>query len=118
MSDICPRDRCLGCDHCRGISAQDGFSFLGCYHEPYRGKWVVEIKDCPKLDPQVKIPKWVEKLLERRQKYAEALSVVGNKVDEYCESLGIDLMDGTNSLLTDVSIYLEPSNARKILVRL
>lgn len=58
-----------------------------------------------------KIPQWVEKLLERRQKYAEELSVVSSKVDEYCESLGIDLMDGSNSLLTDVSIYLEPGNA-------
>jgi hypothetical protein len=22
--------------------------FLGCRHEPYKGKWVAEIKECPK----------------------------------------------------------------------
>ena len=38
--------RCKGCKHCRGLSAGN-FSFYACFHKPYRGKWVVEIKDCP-----------------------------------------------------------------------
>ena len=41
--------RCKGCDFCRGVSG-GGFDFLGCYHKPYKGKWVCEIKKCPKQD--------------------------------------------------------------------
>lgn len=36
------------CEFAEGIHAQDGFFFIGCHHEPYRGKWVREIKECPK----------------------------------------------------------------------
>ena len=40
--------RCKGCEYCMGVSA-NGFNFFGCYCIPYKGKWVVEIKDseCP-----------------------------------------------------------------------
>lgn len=38
--------RCKGCEYGRGVSG-GGWSFLGCFHEPYKGKWVAEIKDCP-----------------------------------------------------------------------
>ncbi len=41
--------RCKGCEYGRGVTAA-GWSFLGCYHEPYKGKWVTEIKDCPMGD--------------------------------------------------------------------
>lgn len=42
-------ERCANCDSCRVVySAPDGWQFRGCYHEPYRGKWVAEIMDCPK----------------------------------------------------------------------
>ncbi|MFA9464070.1 MAG: hypothetical protein ACERKN_07225 [Velocimicrobium sp.] len=40
--------RCKGCKDARRVSASQGFSFLGCYHEPNKGKNVTEIKDCPK----------------------------------------------------------------------
>lgn len=40
--------RCKGCDSARRVSASMGFSFLGCFHNPYKGKSVAEIKDCPK----------------------------------------------------------------------
>jgi len=40
--------RCQDCNYCKHISAGD-WSFYGCQHEPYKGKWVVEIKDCPKI---------------------------------------------------------------------
>ena len=43
MSDRC--DKCLWAEI---INSQDGWSFIGCTHEPYKGKWVTEIKDCPK----------------------------------------------------------------------
>ena len=38
--------RCTGCEHGKIVSG-GGWSFLGCYASPYKGKWVCEIKDCP-----------------------------------------------------------------------
>lgn len=42
------RGRCDGCRNCRTVHANGGWSFCGCYHEPFRGKWVAEIQNCPK----------------------------------------------------------------------
>lgn len=42
------RSRCCGCKYRHMVRANGGFSFYGCYHRPYTGKRVVEIKDCPK----------------------------------------------------------------------
>lgn len=41
--------RCKGCEYCYGVTADAGFNFFGCYCKPFKGKWVVEIKDkdCP-----------------------------------------------------------------------
>lgn len=40
--------RCRKCIHAsRVTSTPGGWEFLGCYCNPYKGKWVVEIKDCP-----------------------------------------------------------------------
>lgn len=39
------------CEHCKyakRVYAQDQWCFIGCHCPPYRGKWVIEIKDCPK----------------------------------------------------------------------
>lgn len=55
-SDVMPKGykedfdpgRCNPCDYAERVTAQDGFVFLGCVHAPYNGKWVAEIKDCPK----------------------------------------------------------------------
>ena len=44
-----PRGRCKPCDFSKVIVCNDGFMFLGCTHPPYHGKWVAEIKDCPKM---------------------------------------------------------------------
>lgn len=41
-------DQCEKCEYHKHIYAQYGFRFIGCYHEPYHGKWVAEIKECPK----------------------------------------------------------------------
>ncbi len=43
-----PRGRCNPCKFARAIVATGQFMFLGCTHPPYEGKWVAEIKDCPK----------------------------------------------------------------------
>lgn len=40
--------RCYGCENAEIVYAQDGWSFVGCNHEPYHGEWTAEIKDCPK----------------------------------------------------------------------
>ena len=42
------RARCQGCEYKRMVHANGGFNFYGCYHRPYKGKRVVEIKECPK----------------------------------------------------------------------
>lgn len=39
---------CSKCKECQIVYANGGWSFLGCYHPPYHGKWCCEIKDCPK----------------------------------------------------------------------
>lgn len=40
--------RCAGCKHCKRLKAQDDWSFYGCFHKPYKGKWIAEIENCPK----------------------------------------------------------------------
>ena len=45
--DIIPNGRCKPCEYGRVVVATGQFMFLGCYCEPYRGKWVAEIKNCP-----------------------------------------------------------------------
>lgn len=44
------KGRCSGCPDCRTVYADGGWQFKGCYYKPYRGKWVAEIKDCPKKE--------------------------------------------------------------------
>ena len=46
----CPDGRCSNCGYARVVTAQDQWQFLGCYCKPYTGRWVAEIKDCPKDD--------------------------------------------------------------------
>ena len=40
--------RCEGCKYRKRVNAQNNYSFYGCYHPPYTGKRVTEVKDCPK----------------------------------------------------------------------
>lgn len=43
------KKKCETCGKARVVyDGTGGWSFIGCYHNPYNGKWVVEIKDCPK----------------------------------------------------------------------
>ncbi len=46
------KPRCQGCEHRKRVYAQSDFSFWGCYHRPYTGKWVTEIKNCPQKNEQ------------------------------------------------------------------
>jgi hypothetical protein len=46
--DSIPPGRCKGCQYVDVVRAQGNFMFLGCRHDPYKGKLVAEIKECPK----------------------------------------------------------------------
>jgi hypothetical protein len=43
-----PEGRCKRCKFARAVVANGQWIFLGCYHIPYNGKRVAEIKECPK----------------------------------------------------------------------
>ena len=43
----CPHNNNKVCKYCRMICAQDGWKFRGCFHHPYKGKFISEIKKCP-----------------------------------------------------------------------
>ena len=43
-----PHGRCNPCEFAEIIVGTGSWFFLGCCHPPYKGKWVAEIKDCPK----------------------------------------------------------------------
>ncbi len=58
-----------------------------------------------------KIPKHVEALLTQRKQLAMKLMTVCDKLDTYCEKIGVDLDDEDASLKDHVSIYSEPWNA-------
>lgn len=40
---------CMNCSSNRLVRCYGGFEFRGCYHDPYKGKWIAEIKGCPKI---------------------------------------------------------------------
>ncbi len=46
--------RCHKCDYCKEVRATGNWSFYGCYHTPYLGKWVAEIQNCPKKAMDIK----------------------------------------------------------------
>ena len=48
-----PRGRCNPCRHAREVETTGQWSFLGCYHPPYHGKWVAEIKECPRCAGEI-----------------------------------------------------------------
>lgn len=43
-----PQGRCKDCKYAKEVVATGQYMFLGCYHSPYFGKRVAEIKDCPR----------------------------------------------------------------------
>ncbi len=64
------------------------------------------------------IPKYVERLLDRREDLAWQLHDVGVKLDRYCAKIGLDenWMDDA-VLCSDFRIFTEPSLARRITER-
>lgn len=46
--DSLPKGRCKGCAYAKAVVSNGQWIFLGCYHIPYNGKRVAEIKECPK----------------------------------------------------------------------
>lgn len=61
-----------------------------------------------------KIPKYVEKLLERRERLALELMGVSTELDKYCKRIGIPECDEGACLCSDVRIYIQPWNAKKV----
>lgn len=45
--DSMPNGRCKPCQYGKVVVAQNEYMFLGCYHRPFTGKRVAEIKQCP-----------------------------------------------------------------------
>lgn len=68
------------------------------------------------------MPKYVEKMLQRRQRLAEQLADVSCSIDAYCESIGIDMTSydvvENGALATDIKIYCEPSVAYRLTKKL
>ena len=60
----------------------------------------------------IQIPKYIEKLLDRREKLASQLIDVCCDVDKYCERIGIPACNDESCLCTDVMIYCEPWAAK------
>lgn len=57
----------------------------------------------------MKIPKYVENLIDKRQKLAEKLMIISCELDEWLEKNNIPL--GTEYTCTGCMIYCEPANA-------
>lgn len=49
-SETVVKPRCEGCEYRKIVHAQNNYTFYGCYHHPYIGKRVAEIKECPKTE--------------------------------------------------------------------
>ena len=41
-------DKCSKCKDCKAIFTYMGRPYYGCYHVPYKGKFLGEIEECPK----------------------------------------------------------------------
>lgn len=59
----------------------------------------------------MKIPKYIDRLIERRKTLAMQLSEVSSELDEWLEKQGIDI--GNDYCMTGCLIYCEPFVAAK-----
>lgn len=59
----------------------------------------------------MKIPKYIDRLLERRTRLAEQLTEVSSKLDDWLEKNGMPL--GNDYTLTGCMIYCEPAAAER-----
>lgn len=53
MTELQIDRKCSKCRFRKIFDCGDGFKILGCMHEPYHGKWVAEIDECPRKDRRV-----------------------------------------------------------------
>lgn len=62
----------------------------------------------------MEIPKKIQKLIDKRERFALELMEVTSKLDSWLEENGADLTDSdlADSTLTGCMIYCEPGNAR------
>ena len=62
----------------------------------------------------MKIPKYIQDLLNRRERLADNLVEVSEKIDIWLEKNGADLSDPdiSDSVLSGCMIYCEPFNAK------
>lgn len=43
-------EKCRGCIYCKLVRAYPHFAFYGCFCAPNKGKWIIELSECPKLN--------------------------------------------------------------------
>ena len=62
----------------------------------------------------MKIPKRIQKILDRREKIAFDLIHLERELDDWLESKGVDLGDPdiSDAVLSDCMIYTEPDSAK------
>lgn len=63
------------------------------------------------------VPKYVQKLVERRTRLARKLCSISVEVDKYCEKIGLDYthpLYNDACLCTDVRIYCEADGAKNM----
>lgn len=64
----------------------------------------------------MKVPKKIEKILDRREKITMELMSLNTELDEWLESKGADLTDEkiNDAVITGCMIYAEPWTAKQI----
>lgn len=64
----------------------------------------------------MKIPKKIDKMLDRREKLAIELTNINTEIDNWLESKGANLIDAElcDAVLTGCMIYAEPCTANRV----
>ena len=98
-------DRCARCEYRRETKSNGGWMFFGCYHNPYKGMWVAEIKDCPKENKRggnMTIAEYEDylKLMEENQRLNDKIEVLVETILQYKEERQI--FQAENAKLRDL----------------
>lgn len=59
-----------------------------------------------------RVPKRIEKLLERRMTLSNQLKTVCYEIDSYCEKIGISLIDPEAVLGTDIQFFISEDGGK------
>ena len=100
------KQRCEDCEYKRLVHAGGGFLFNGCYHRPYIGKWVANIKDCPKeMESDLMMGMTVEQLIKKLEKCnkKDIVTVSNNNlwINGTYIATGIETYDDEVNICTD-----------------